>query len=76
MVSQGCIKPLRDFLACLDPRIIMVCLEGLENILKVGEAEKAAGAEEFNYCAQLIEEGEGRKWSSSLLGRCFRVLSR
>lgn len=59
LVSQGCIKPLCDLLACPDPRIITVCLEGLENILKVGEAEKAAGAGEFNYCAQLIEDAEG-----------------
>ncbi|MBA0681619.1 hypothetical protein Goari_023408 [Gossypium aridum] len=59
LVSQGCIKPLCDLLACPDPRIITVCLEGLENILKVGEAEKASGAGEFNYCAQLIEDAEG-----------------
>ncbi|KHG14170.1 Importin subunit alpha-1 -like protein [Gossypium arboreum] len=59
LVSQGCIKPLCDLLACPDPRIITVCLEGLENILKVGEAEKAVGAGEFNYCAQLIEDAEG-----------------
>ncbi|KAF3790106.1 Importin subunit alpha-1b [Nymphaea thermarum] len=37
---QGCIKPLCDLLVCLNPRIVTVCLEGLENILKVGEAEK------------------------------------
>ncbi|KAL1118348.1 hypothetical protein V6Z11_D01G028700 [Gossypium hirsutum] len=59
MVSQGCIKPLCDLLACPDPRIIMVCLEGLENFLKVGEAEKATGAVEFNFCAQLIEDADG-----------------
>ncbi|XP_022741616.1 importin subunit alpha-2-like isoform X1 [Durio zibethinus] len=59
LVSQGCIKPLCDLLACPDLRIITVCLEGLENILKVGEAEKAGGAGEFNHCAQLIEDAEG-----------------
>lgn len=59
LVSQGCIKPLCDLLACPDPRIITVCLEGLENILKVGEAEKAAGAGEFNNCVQLVEDAEG-----------------
>ncbi|KAJ6359664.1 hypothetical protein OIU77_003800 [Salix suchowensis] len=40
LVSQGCIKPLCDLLICPDPRIVTVCLEGLENILKVGEADK------------------------------------
>lgn len=59
MVSQGCIKPLCDLLECPDPRIIMVCLEGLENFLKVGEAEKATSAVEFNFCAQLIEDANG-----------------
>ncbi|CAI9291944.1 unnamed protein product [Lactuca saligna] len=43
LVSQGCIKPLCDLLACPDPRIVTVCLEGLENILKVGEVEKNLG---------------------------------
>ncbi|KAJ0013935.1 hypothetical protein Pint_19746 [Pistacia integerrima] len=34
LVNQGCIKPLCDLLTCPDPRIVTVCLEGLENILK------------------------------------------
>ena len=57
-MSQGCIKPLCDLLVCPDPRIITVCLEGLENILKVGEAEKGNNAD-VNYFAQLIDEAEG-----------------
>ncbi|OMO58391.1 Armadillo [Corchorus olitorius] len=59
LVSQGCIKPLCDLLACPDLRIITVCLEGLENILNIGEAEKAASGGEFNRFAQLIEDAEG-----------------
>ncbi|KAE8712358.1 Importin subunit alpha-1b [Hibiscus syriacus] len=59
LVSQGCIQPLCDLLAFPDPRIITVCLEGLENILKVGEAEKAASGGEINNCAQWIEDAEG-----------------
>ncbi|GAB4843046.1 Inositol monophosphatase 1 [Ancistrocladus abbreviatus] len=60
LVSQGCIKPLCDLLVCPDPRIITVCLEGLENILKVGEAEKNLGnTGDVNYYAQLIDEAEG-----------------
>ncbi|RRT61752.1 hypothetical protein B296_00030203 [Ensete ventricosum] len=43
-----------------DPRIVTVCLEGLENILKVGEAEKNLGATGgVNLYAQLIDEAEG-----------------
>lgn len=38
-----------------------VCLEGLENILKVGETEKAADADpdSVNIYAQLIDEADG-----------------
>ncbi|MFS7947170.1 putative armadillo-like helical protein [Helianthus anomalus] len=34
LVNQGCINPLCDLLVCLDPRIVIVSLEGLENSLK------------------------------------------
>lgn len=59
-MSEGCIKPLCDLLICPDPRIVTVCLEGLENILKVGEAEKNLGnTGEVNIYAQLIDDAEG-----------------
>ncbi|PWA50429.1 importin alpha isoform 2 [Artemisia annua] len=60
LVSQGCIKPLCDLLICPDPRIVTVSLEGLENILKVGEVEKNSGnSGDVNYYAQLIDDAEG-----------------
>lgn len=60
LVNEGCIKPLSDLLVCPDPRIVTVCLEGLENILKVGEAEKSLGnSGTVNVYAQLIDEAEG-----------------
>ncbi|GKU86931.1 hypothetical protein SLEP1_g1394 [Rubroshorea leprosula] len=59
LVSRGCIKPLCDLLNCPDPRIVSVCLEGLENILKVGEAEKNLGNTVDNIYAQLIDDAEG-----------------
>ncbi|KAI5424509.1 variant 2, Inositol monophosphatase 1 [Lathyrus oleraceus] len=60
LVNQGCIKPLCDLLICPDPRIVTVCLEGLENILKVGEADKNVGnAEGVNLFAQMIDDAEG-----------------
>ncbi|KAI3696640.1 hypothetical protein L6452_29080 [Arctium lappa] len=59
-VSQGCIKPLCDLLICPDPRIVTVSLEGLENILKVGEVEKNLGnTGEVNFYAQMIDDAEG-----------------
>ena len=42
LVDQGCIKPLCDLLACPDNKIIQVALDGLENILKVGEMDREA----------------------------------
>ena len=60
LVSAGCIKPLCDLLVCSDARIITVALEGLENILKVGEAEKElAGPAGVNPYANLVDEAEG-----------------
>ena len=59
LVAQGCIKPLCDLLVCPDPRIVTVCLEGLENILKVGKAEKNLGAGDVNSYAQMIDDAEG-----------------
>ncbi|CAN8274973.1 unnamed protein product [Cochlearia groenlandica] len=60
MVEQGVAKPLCDLLVCPDPRIITVCLEGLENILKVGEAEKVLGnTGDVNVYAHLIDDAEG-----------------
>ncbi|CAA0843298.1 Importin subunit alpha-1 [Striga hermonthica] len=60
LVHEGCIKPLCDLLVCPDPRIITVSLEGLENILKVGEAEKNQGnTGDVNIFAQMIDDAEG-----------------
>ncbi|BCS01872.1 karyopherin alpha [Aspergillus luchuensis] len=61
LVSQGCIKPLCDLLACPDNKIIQVALDGLENILKVGEMDKEAGQAEANVnrYALFIEEAGG-----------------
>ncbi|XP_019456017.1 PREDICTED: importin subunit alpha-2-like [Lupinus angustifolius] len=60
LVSQGCIKPLCELLICPDPRIITVSLEGLENILKVGDAEKNLGnTGDVNLYAQMIDDAEG-----------------
>ncbi|MCO5576267.1 hypothetical protein L7F22_030076 [Adiantum nelumboides] len=67
LVSQGCIKPLCDLLTCSDARIITVCLEGLENILKVGEAEKDLGnTGGINLYAQFIDEADGLEKIESL----------
>ncbi|EEY13930.1 importin subunit alpha-1 [Verticillium alfalfae VaMs.102] len=62
LVAQGCIKPLCDLLACPDNKIIQVALDGLENILKVGDLDKQAageGPDSINRYALFIEECGG-----------------
>ncbi|ERT02843.1 karyopherin alpha [Sporothrix schenckii 1099-18] len=62
LVAQGCIKPLCDLLACPDNKIIQVALDGLENILKVGELDRQAqgeGNDAINTYALFIEECGG-----------------
>ena len=60
LVSIGGIKPLCDMLGVQDPRVIQITLEGLENILKVGQldVEKNGGVNPF---AVLVEEAFGEK---------------
>jgi importin subunit alpha-1 len=60
LVSHACIKPLCDLLTCQDARIVTVALEGLENILKVGEADKELGGPGAqNQYAHFVDEAEG-----------------
>ncbi|KAJ2159569.1 Importin subunit alpha-1 [Coemansia sp. RSA 552] len=59
IVQQGCIKPLCDLLNCMDNKITQVALDGLENILKVGEADKEQSANQLNQYALFIEEAGG-----------------
>jgi hypothetical protein len=60
LVAQGCIKPLCDLLTMMDNKVIQVALDGLDNILKIGEADKvAAGPSAVNQYAVFIEEAGG-----------------
>jgi len=57
MVEQNLIEPMCELLQCSDARIILVALEGLENLLKVGEKE--AKDNTSNEYVLLIEEHHG-----------------
>ena len=63
LVQQGCIQPLCELLACPDNKIIQVALDGLENILKVGDMDKEAtenpAEQNINRYALFIEEAGG-----------------
>ncbi|KAF4804891.1 Importin subunit alpha-5 [Turdus rufiventris] len=59
LVELGCIKPLCDLLTVMDSKIVQVALNGLENILRLGEQESKRSDTGINpYCA-LIEEAYG-----------------
>uniref|UniRef100_A0A4W4F8U5 Importin subunit alpha n=1 Tax=Electrophorus electricus TaxID=8005 RepID=A0A4W4F8U5_ELEEL len=59
LVSLNCIKPMCDLLTVMDSKIVQVALNGLENILRLGEQESKQNGTGINpYCA-LIEEAYG-----------------
>jgi importin subunit alpha-2 len=55
LVQQGCIPPLCDLLTVMDSKIVQVALNGLENILRFGEAESENTGGSNPY-AVIIEE--------------------
>ena len=60
LVQQGCIKPLCDLLTSMDNKIIQVALDGLDNILKVGEMDRInQGPGAVNQYAVYVEEAGG-----------------
>lgn len=59
LVSQGCIKPLCDILSTGDNKIIQVGLDGLENILKIGELDRQNTGAANNEYAVYVEEAGG-----------------
>jgi hypothetical protein len=56
LVQQGAIGPLCDLFACSDPKIVMVAMEGIENILKVGKQDAQGGDNKY---AEWVEECGG-----------------
>jgi len=65
MVEQGCVPPLCEMLKVADPKIVMVVLEGLENILKMGDTE-ASQTSQPNMMAIIINEAGGLATIESL----------
>lgn len=52
----GCIKPLCDLLEVKDAKVVIVALEGLENILRAGDQQKT---NDINDIATMIDEADG-----------------
>ena len=57
LVEQGCVPPLCDLLEVRDAKIVTVALEGLENILKIGDGMKDNNGE--NPHANTVELANG-----------------
>jgi len=81
LVHQGCIRPLCDLLTVNDVKIVTIALEGLENILKVGEGEaKTSGT--HNQMATFIAEAEGltkieelqQHSNNDIYEKCIKIL--
>jgi len=81
LVQQGCIRPLCDLLTVSDPKIVTIALEGLENILKVGEEDsKNTGGQ--NPMAVFISEADGlnkieelqQHSNNDIYERCIKIL--
>eukprot|EP00924_Labyrinthula_sp_SR-Ha-C_P007574 augustus_masked-scaffold_42-processed-gene-0.48-mRNA-1 protein AED:0.02 eAED:0.02 QI:0/-1/0/1/-1/1/1/0/525 len=59
LVQEGCIKPLCDLLTVPDGKILLVALEGLENVLKVGKKQQETTNADENIVARYVEEADG-----------------
>ncbi|KAI7865966.1 armadillo-type protein [Spinellus fusiger] len=66
LVQSGCVKPLCDILTAMDNKITLVALDGLDNILKAGDMEKANTLDGLNPYALVIEECGGIDYIHSL----------
>merc|ERR1712226_1654331 len=81
LVQQGCIRPLCDLLSVNDTKIVTIALEGLENILKVGDDDtKLTGHQ--NQMATYIAEAEGltkieelqQNSNNDIYEKCIKIL--
>lgn len=83
LVQQGCIRPLCDLLTVSDPKIVTIALEGLENILKVGDEDvRLSNGQSQNQMAIFISEAEGlnkiedlqQHSNTDIYEKCIKIL--
>lgn len=55
LVSEGVIPPLCDLFSCPDPKMVLVAMEGIENILRVGKKDPQT----MSKFAEFVEECNG-----------------
>jgi len=81
LVQQGCIRPLCDLLMVSDPKIVTIALEGLENILKVGDEDSRQNSSQ-NQMAVFISEADGltkieelqQHSNNDIYEKCIKIL--
>jgi importin subunit alpha-1 len=56
IVDSGCVRPMIELFTAPDPKIVMVALDGIENILLVGAKVSKDGTNPY---APIVEENEG-----------------
>jgi len=81
LVQMNAIPALCDLFTCSNARVVMVALEGIENILNVGklEGDKTTGVNRF---AELVEECQGldnleelqRHQNEEIYNKCVKIL--
>lgn len=57
LVAQGVIPPLCDLFTCADPKMIMVAMEAIENILRVGKKDATTTGSANRYSDHVEECG-------------------
>ena len=68
LVQRGAIPALCSLLGVQDAKIVSVALEGIENILRMGDIEREAFSQAENINARLLEEAGGREKLEALEG--------
>jgi len=66
LADQGVIPRLCELFTCPDAKIIMVAMEGIENILRVGKADAANDPNNVNPFADVVEQCKGLDYLEAL----------
>lgn len=59
LVRMGCVPPLCELLSCMDSKIVIVSLEAIQAILRVGKKIKETEGLPSNPFADLIDQADG-----------------
>jgi importin subunit alpha-1 len=66
LANQGVIQPLCELFTCPDSKIIMVAMEGIENILRVGKTDSQSDPQNINLYADIVDTCKGLDYLEAL----------